>query len=184
MKSYKDIKKVEYLGPTSKDPFSFKFYNPDEVIAGKKMREHLKFALSWWHTMDYCGVDMFGGPTEDKNFGQTDPMKIYEAKADLAFVNQETILGGGKASGYPYFNTPDEMAGNLHDVGFDVVNGATNHALDQGYDGVQHSIEVFRKYQDMTYIGLYESQEERDTIQVVEKDGIRIAFLAYNQMIN
>ena len=85
MKSYKDIKKVEYLGPTSKDPFSFKFYNPDEVIAGKKMREHLKFALSWWHTMDYCGVDMFGGPTEDKNFGQTDPMKIYEAKADLAF---------------------------------------------------------------------------------------------------
>ncbi len=111
-------------------------------------------------------------------------MKPFIEKADLAFVNQETILGGGKASGYPYFNTPDEMAGNLHDVGFDVVNGATNHALDQGYDGVQHSIEVFRKYQDMTYIGLYESQEERDTIQVVEKDGIRIAFLAYNQMIN
>lgn len=111
-------------------------------------------------------------------------IKPYIEQADLAFVNQETILGGGKASGYPYFNTPDAMAKNLHDVGFDIVNGSTNHALDQGYEGVQHSIQVFKNYQDMHYIGLYQSQEERDQIQVVEKDGLRIAFLAYNQMLN
>lgn len=111
-------------------------------------------------------------------------IKPYIEQADLAFVNQETILGGGKASGYPYFNTPDAMAKNLHDVGFDIVNGSTNHALDQGYEGIQHSIQVFKNYQDMHYIGLYQSQEERDQIQVVEKDGLRIAFLAYNQMLN
>ena len=46
MKKYSEIKKVEYLGPNSTEPFAFKYYNPDEVIAGKKMRDHLKFAMS------------------------------------------------------------------------------------------------------------------------------------------
>ena len=85
MKKYSEIKKVEYLGPESKEPFAFKYYNPDEVIAGKKMRDHLKFAMSYWHTIDYCGTDMFGGNTGDKNFGKTDPLDIYKAKADFAF---------------------------------------------------------------------------------------------------
>lgn len=110
-------------------------------------------------------------------------IKPYIENADLAFVNQETILGGGKASGYPYFNTPDEMAKNLNDIGFDIVNGSTNHALDQGYEGVQHSLQVFKQYPQITYIGLFESKED-DRIQVVEKNGLRIAFLTYNQMVN
>ncbi len=85
MKKYEEITKIEYLGPESKEPFAFKYYNPDEVIAGKKMRDHLKFALSYWHTIDYCGTDMFGGDTSDKNFGKKDPLEIYKAKADFAF---------------------------------------------------------------------------------------------------
>lgn len=85
MKKYNEIEKVVYKGPDSKDPFSFKYYNPDEVILGKKMREHLKFAMSYWHTLDYCGVDMFGGPTEDKSWGETEPMKLYKKRADVAF---------------------------------------------------------------------------------------------------
>ena len=85
MKKYNEIEKVVYKGPDSKDPFSFKYYNPDEVILGKKMRDHLKFAMSYWHTLDYCGVDMFGGPTEDKSWGETEPMKLYEKRADVAF---------------------------------------------------------------------------------------------------
>ena len=85
MKKYNEIEKVVYKGPDSKDPFSFKYYNPDEVILGKKMRDHLKFAMSYWHTLDYCGVDMFGGPTEDKSWGETEPMKLYKKRADVAF---------------------------------------------------------------------------------------------------
>ena len=85
MKTYKEIKRVEYEGKDSKNPFAFKYYNPEEVILGKKMKDHLKFAMSYWHTIDYCGVDMFGGPTENKDFGETDPIKIYEKKADFAF---------------------------------------------------------------------------------------------------
>lgn len=111
-------------------------------------------------------------------------IKSYIEAADLSFVNQETVLAGTTPSGYPDFSTPDEMAGNLHDVGFDIVNGATNHALDQGEEGLLHSISVFKQYEDMTYLGLYESQEDRDNIRVIESNGIKIAFLAYNQYTN
>ncbi len=85
MKKYSEIEKINYEGPKSKEPFAFKYYNPDEIIHGKKMRDHLKFALSYWHTLGYCGNDMFGGPTENKDFGETDKMAIYKKKADVAF---------------------------------------------------------------------------------------------------
>lgn len=85
MKKYSEIQKIPYEGPKSKEPFAFKYYNPEEVIAGKKMRDHLKFALSYWHTINYSGTDMFGGDTEDKTFGEQDLMKRYREKADFAF---------------------------------------------------------------------------------------------------
>lgn len=86
MKEYfPNVPKIKYEGPQSKNPFAFKFYQPDEEIAGKKMRDHLKFALSYWHTMVAGGTDMFGTATLDKNFGETEPMKIYKAKAYAAF---------------------------------------------------------------------------------------------------
>lgn len=85
MKKYDEIGVIPYLGPKSNEPFAFKYYNPDEVIAGKPMREHLKFAMSYWHTICAEGADMFGTGTMDKKFGQTDPMAIYRAKADFAF---------------------------------------------------------------------------------------------------
>ncbi|MGE4277052.1 MAG: xylose isomerase [Lawsonibacter sp.] len=85
MKTFDDIDQVYYEGTKSQEPFAFKYYNPDEVIAGKKMSEHLKFAMSYWHTIDAEGVDMFGGPTMDKSHGKTDPMEKYRAKADFAF---------------------------------------------------------------------------------------------------
>ena len=85
MKKYQEIETVPYEGKDSTNPFSFKYYNPDEVISGKPMKEHLKFAMSYWHTIDAEGVDMFGGPSMDKNFGKTEPMEIYKAKADFAF---------------------------------------------------------------------------------------------------
>ncbi|MBQ9148323.1 MAG: xylose isomerase [Oscillospiraceae bacterium] len=84
MKKYNEITHIPYA-PESTDPFSFRWYDPDKVIAGKKMRDHLKFAMSYWHTIDACGTDMFGGNTMDKSFGQTDPMAMYKAKADFAF---------------------------------------------------------------------------------------------------
>lgn len=86
MKEYfSNIPKVKYEGPDSKNPFAFKFYNPEEMIAGKTMREQLKFSLAYWHTLDAEGTDMFGRATMDKSFGETDPMAIYKNKAYAAF---------------------------------------------------------------------------------------------------
>lgn len=84
MKKYDEIKKVCY-SPKSDDPFTFRYYNPDEVLSGKKMRDHLKFAMSYWHTIDAEGADMFGAGTIDKSFGSADPMEKYRRKADFAF---------------------------------------------------------------------------------------------------
>lgn len=85
MEFFKNIQKVKYEGPKSENPFSFKFYNPDEVIAGKTMREQLKFAMSYWHTMCAEGTDMFGVGTIDKSYGAASPMELAKNKAYAAF---------------------------------------------------------------------------------------------------
>lgn len=82
---FEGIDKIKYEGKESTNPLAFKYYNPDEVINGKKMREHLKFALSWWHTMGGDGTDMFGVGTADKKWGASEPMEIAKAKVDAAF---------------------------------------------------------------------------------------------------
>ncbi|MGN0581238.1 MAG: xylose isomerase [Oscillospiraceae bacterium] len=82
---FNGIEKIAYEGKNSTNPLAFKYYNPDEVICGKKMSEHLKFALSWWHTMGGDGTDMFGAGTADKSWGAADPMEIAKAKVDAAF---------------------------------------------------------------------------------------------------
>ncbi len=83
MEKYQDIKKIEY-NPKSNSPFSFRFYNPDEVVAGKKMKDQLRFGLSYWHTIDASGTDIFGSETIDKSFGKSG-IEQFKAKADFAF---------------------------------------------------------------------------------------------------
>jgi xylose isomerase len=61
--NYFDVKKINFEGADSKNPFSFKHYNPDEVVEGKKMRDHLRFACAYWHTMRNDMHDQFGDGT-------------------------------------------------------------------------------------------------------------------------
>ncbi|MHB1483502.1 MAG: xylose isomerase [Saccharofermentanales bacterium] len=88
---FKGIPGIRYKGAGSTDPFSFRFYNPEEMISGKTMREQLKFAVSYWHTMCGEGSDMFGPGTADKNFGASSPMEISKAKAFAAFELMEKL---------------------------------------------------------------------------------------------
>lgn len=85
MKLLADIGKVKYEGKNSKNPLAFKFYNPEERIDGKTMREQLRFAMSYWHTLCGEGADMFGAGTFDKSFGGKDSMEVYKNKALAAF---------------------------------------------------------------------------------------------------
>lgn len=82
---FPSIPHIRYEGAESKNPLSFRFYNPDEIIAGKPMREHLKFAMAYWHNMCAEGADMFGSGTTDKSYGATDPMEQAKNKAYAAF---------------------------------------------------------------------------------------------------
>ena len=84
MKKFLEIENVPYLGKNSKEMFSFRYYNKDEILLGKKMKDHLRFAMSYWHTINASGTDMFGGDTMNKNF-EKEGMEKYKAKADFAF---------------------------------------------------------------------------------------------------
>lgn len=85
------IQKIKFEGKASKNPLAFKYYNADEKIRGKTMREHLKFAMSYWHTLGNELSDQFGDATIDKKFGETDPMKIFKAKADFGFEFMDNL---------------------------------------------------------------------------------------------
>ena len=85
MEYFKNIEKVKYEGVGSKNPLAFRFYNPDEMVGGKTMREQLRFAMSYWHTMCAEGTDMFGVGTADKSYGTSDPMEQAKNKAYAAF---------------------------------------------------------------------------------------------------
>lgn len=85
MREMFQIPNIPYEGPKSTNPFSFKYYNKDEVIGGKKMSEHLKFSMAYWHTLAADGADMFGVGTIDKNFGEKDSIENYKKRAYAAF---------------------------------------------------------------------------------------------------
>ena len=118
--------------------------------------------------------------------GTYDFSKMYtnfkkDAKeSDIAFINQETVLGGESLglSGYPTFNSPTEIAKNLEKAGFNLANLATNHCLDRGEQGIANELEAFSNTNIVTD-GIYTSQEAFNTIPTFKKKGITFSFLAY-----
>ncbi len=126
MKRYQEIMKVPFLGAGSRDPFSFRHYDADAVIAGKPMKEHLKFAVSWWHTINAGGTDMFGGNTMDKSFGQSEEMAKCKAKADFAFELMDKLgidyYCFHDADGAPEGRTLAESTDNLNEMAEYLLN--------------------------------------------------------------
>lgn len=81
---FKSIPTITYEGPDSANEFAFRHYNPDEVLLGKRMEDHLRFAAAYWHSFAWPGGDPFGGQTLDRPwFGDT--MDLARLKADVAF---------------------------------------------------------------------------------------------------
>ncbi|MCQ2793981.1 MAG: xylose isomerase [Bacilli bacterium] len=87
MKQYfPNIKTIKYEGPNSKNALAFHYYDPNKVIRGKKMKDHFRFAMSWWHTLCANGTDMFGTGTADKTFGtKINSMEWAKMKVDMGF---------------------------------------------------------------------------------------------------
>ncbi|WP_377292216.1 xylose isomerase [Rhizobium sp. SG2393] len=86
-----DIQKIKYEGPESTNPLAFRHYNPDEIVLGKRMEDHLRFAVAYWHTLVWPGGDPFGGQTFERPWFE-DSMKAAKLKADVAF-EFFTLLG-------------------------------------------------------------------------------------------
>ncbi len=79
---FPNIPQIKFEGKDSKNPLSFKYYDPQRVILGKTMEEHLPFAMAWWHNLCANGVDMFGVGTADKSFGVV-PGTMEHARAKV-----------------------------------------------------------------------------------------------------
>ncbi len=82
---FKDIPAISYVGPDSDAEFGFKHYNKDEVVLGKRLEDHLRFAVAWWHSFAWEGGDPFGGQTFVRPWHPQDSMKNARIKADVAF---------------------------------------------------------------------------------------------------
>ncbi|WP_310560524.1 xylose isomerase [Flavobacterium sp.] len=83
---FKGIGEIKFEGATSDNPLAFKYYNPDQVVAGKTMREHFKFAIAYWHTFCGQGSDPFGPGTQSFDWDQSsDAVQAAKDKADAAF---------------------------------------------------------------------------------------------------
>jgi poly-gamma-glutamate synthesis protein (capsule biosynthesis protein) len=105
---------------------------------------------------------------------------------DLKFYNQETIIGGKSIglSSYPCFNSPDEVALDLLDAGFNIVNLATNHTLDRGENAILYSRNFWKNQENVLAVGSYDSYADHDEVIVKEQNGIKYAVLGYTTVTN
>ena len=105
-------------------------------------------------------------------------------KADIAVINQETILGGPSFdyTGYPLFNSPWEIGDAAIDAGFDVFTCATNHSLDMGFSGIEKECEYFSQHKNVVQLGVNTTEESR--ITYYEKNAITFALLNYTYGTN
>ena len=87
---------IKYEGSNSTNPMAFRHYNPDEVVLGKRLEDHLRFAVAYWHSFACEGGDPFGGPTFERPWHPQNSMENARLKADIAF-DMFALLG------QPYF---------------------------------------------------------------------------------
>lgn len=141
------------------------------------------------HEMIYKEADAASGSEND---GQYDFKGMYRhvkkdiQEADLAYIDQESIVGGDALgiSGYPTFNSPEDLIEGVTDTGFDLINTANNHCLDKYQDGIVFTAEAWGKQKGVIAAGTYTSQEDRDTIRTIKRKGVTFSFLAYTYGTN
>ena len=117
---------------------------------------------------------------------QLEYIKPIVQNYDLAFYNQESILGGTELglSDYPAFNSPQEFGDAMVNSGFNLVSLANNHTMDRGEKAVLNSCEYWKSKENVLAAGSYCSKEDSEAIQIREKNGIKYTMLAYTYGTN
>lgn len=118
-----------------------------------------------------------------------DPMfqnvKEVLEKPDILTANQESVLGGTEigVSSYPMFNSPHEVADALVHNGVDIVSTANNHSLDKGEQGIDSEADYLDQIQ-LPHVGSFKNKMDQDKLRIIEKNGIKLAFLSYTYGTN
>lgn len=136
------------------------------------------------HTSNF--QDAYNSETKSYDFSYVfEDIKDYIKNADIAIGNLETTFAGKDAgySGYPNFNTPEQLAQNIKDLGVDVVSTANNHSLDKKYNGLVNTLDELDKV-DLSHTGTYRSVDEQNKILTKNVNGINIAFLSFTYGTN
>ena len=137
------------------------------------------------HNTVYWSAELPGGGYDFSPFYAA--IAPVAAQYDLACINQETILVTDPAlyDNYPSFGSPVQVADALSGAGFRVITAATNHCFDKGETGILDTCRYWREvHPGVTLLGIHGTQEDAQTLRVVEKNGIRIAMLNYTYGLN
>lgn len=110
-------------------------------------------------------------------------MKHCYEEADYSTACLETTFNGPPYSGYPQFCAPDELAESLKAVGLDFLSTVGNHSLDTYYDGAVRTLDVLDAA-GLEHVGTYRTQEEADSVKIIDVGGIRLAILGYTYGTN
>jgi poly-gamma-glutamate synthesis protein (capsule biosynthesis protein) len=169
----------------------------------KQLLDSFKFPVKKNTSLIAVGDIMFhkyqltrGYNNKTKQFDFSDAfvdVKPYIEKADFSVANLETTLAGENGSrtnpvvygytGYPCFNSPDVVAKNIKDTGFDLVSTANNHSLDSNTSGISRTIDVLDD-NGILHVGTYKTKEESKDIKIVNVNGIDFAFLSFTYSAN
>lgn len=176
---------------------SFKYFKRDEkreVFSNKSNNksDEEEYSLSLVMVGDNLIHDKIYNEAMKHGNGKYDFKPIYEeikpivSKYDLAYYNQETILGGADigVSSYPAFNSPFEVGDAMIDAGFNLVSLATNHTLDRGTKAIMKSCEYWKDQDKVMAVGSYCSREDRDRIRIETKNNISYTMLNYTYGTN
>ena len=148
---FKNIPKIKYEGFSSDNPLSFKYYNSDQKILGKSMKEHLRFATCYWHTFTWPGLDPFGGPTFNRPWMEdVNSLEMAELKLNVAFDFFEKITTpyfcfhdrdiSPEGSSYSetqknFFHIVDLMEKKMQQTGIKLLWGTANAFSNKRYMG-------------------------------------------------
>lgn len=113
-------------------------------------------------------------------------IKPYVQAADVAYINQETILGGTELglSHYPMFNSPQEIGTALVNTGFDWIASSSNHSMDKFEEGIISSENFWEQYPEIVTTGLNRTEEERYQDKFIERNGVKFGVLGYTYGTN
>ena len=161
---------------------------PDAAVFDEEAPDELEF-LMIGDVLVHKGVWQSGElPDGTRNYDHLFAQVADEvAAADVAIVEQETILGGTSLglSGYPTFNSPQEIGDAEVAAGFDVALCASNHACDKGVVGIESALAYWRStHPDVLVTGIYEDEEAFDELPLLEREGHLIAVLNYSYGMN